>query len=109
MTPSPAPGREALNTEVRIYNSLLIQKSRHQSQVSRGNHSVALCQEDNEVLWPLVSVTVCAGETGTFEALLLSMPQQALMIQCCGFILGPRNSHLLGTGSRLGTIREGCG
>jgi len=32
------------------------------------------------------------------------MPQQALMIQCCGFILGPRNSHLLGTGSRLGTI-----
>jgi len=32
------------------------------------------------------------------------MPQQALMIQCCGFILGPRNSHFLGTGSRLGTI-----
>lgn len=29
---------EALNTEIGIYSSLLIQKSRRQSQVSRGNH-----------------------------------------------------------------------
>ena len=49
--------------EVGIYNSLLIQKSRHQSQVSRGNRSVRPCQEDNEVLcvqtglW--VPVTLC--------------------------------------------------
>lgn len=31
----------------------------------------------------------------------MDTPQQALMIQCCGFILG---KELISTGSRLGTI-----
>lgn len=31
----------------------------------------------------------------------MNTPQQALMIQCCGFTLG---KELTGTGSRLGTI-----
>lgn len=34
----------------------------------------------------------------------MSMPQQALVIQCCGFILGPRSCHPIGKAGRLGTV-----
>lgn len=106
MTPSsPAIGREALDTEVSIYNSIdsEIQTSKpsqlRQPQVLDCAKKIMKCNG----LWALWWC-VLRSQDRYFWGSLVRVSQSSLMMQCCSFILSPGNCHLIGKGSRLHTI-----
>lgn len=71
-----------------------------------------LCQEDNEVLWTLISVTLCAGDTGILRLSCEYAPASP-NDPMPRFHFRPKEFHLLGKGSQpAGSYKQywgGCG
>ena len=100
----PGLGREPLNAEAGTCNSFYwFRNLNSKAKSDKAIAGSALCQKDNEVLWP-PRQCVLKSQDRYFWGLLLSVSQGSIMIQRCGFIFSSGNCQLLGEGSRLQTV-----